>query len=248
VELSWTTFLLEIVNFLALVWILKRFFYRPVLDVIARRREGIEKSLADAQAVRTQAEQLQQQYEGRIADWEREKQKARDDLARDIETQRTTRLAELEETLQRERDKASVADTRRKEDAVRKIEEAALLQGARFAARLLEKASGPELEKRLIDMVIDELADLSDERIDEIRTGFGEAPDAVVVTSAHAIGEERRREVEPAIRKLVEPETPIRFEQDPDLLAGIRIAVGAWLLGANVRDELKGFAELGRVE
>ncbi len=37
-ELNWSTLLLEIVNFLVLVWILKRFLYRPVLQVIEERR------------------------------------------------------------------------------------------------------------------------------------------------------------------------------------------------------------------
>ena len=41
-EVDWTTFALEIINFLILVWILKRFFYHPVLDIIARRRICIE--------------------------------------------------------------------------------------------------------------------------------------------------------------------------------------------------------------
>ena len=39
---DWTTFLLQIVNFVVLVWLLGGFLYRPVMDVIARRREGIE--------------------------------------------------------------------------------------------------------------------------------------------------------------------------------------------------------------
>lgn len=39
-QIDWTTFVLEIVNFLALVWLLKRFLYTPVLDVLARRRAG----------------------------------------------------------------------------------------------------------------------------------------------------------------------------------------------------------------
>ena len=36
-QLDWTTFILEIVNFLVLLWILKRFFFRPVREAIARR-------------------------------------------------------------------------------------------------------------------------------------------------------------------------------------------------------------------
>ena len=49
-EMDWSTFILEIINFLILVWILKRFLYRPILEVIARRREGVEKTLSEARA------------------------------------------------------------------------------------------------------------------------------------------------------------------------------------------------------
>ena len=40
-ELSGSTFVLEIINFLILVWILKRFLYKPVLGVIAKRRKSM---------------------------------------------------------------------------------------------------------------------------------------------------------------------------------------------------------------
>ena len=49
-ELDWTTFALEIINFLVLVWMLKRFLYRPVLATLAERRAGIERTLAEARA------------------------------------------------------------------------------------------------------------------------------------------------------------------------------------------------------
>ena len=62
-EFDWTTFTLEIINFLILVWILKRFLYRPILDVIAKRRAGIEKTLADAQRIETEAIEIKQQNE-----------------------------------------------------------------------------------------------------------------------------------------------------------------------------------------
>ena len=49
-ELTWSTFILEIINFLILVWILKRFLYKPVMDAIAKRRASIEQSMQDAAA------------------------------------------------------------------------------------------------------------------------------------------------------------------------------------------------------
>jgi F-type H+-transporting ATPase subunit b len=66
-ELNWSTFVLEIINFLVLVWILQRLLYKPVLAVIARRRAGIEKTLADAKHLQAEAERLKAQYESRLA-------------------------------------------------------------------------------------------------------------------------------------------------------------------------------------
>ena len=66
-ELDWTTFWLEIVNFLVLVWLLKRFLYRPVADAVARRRAAIERSVSEARSRAEQAEGLERQYRGRLA-------------------------------------------------------------------------------------------------------------------------------------------------------------------------------------
>ena len=37
-QFDWTTFVLEVLNFLVLLWILKRFLYQPVLDVLDARQ------------------------------------------------------------------------------------------------------------------------------------------------------------------------------------------------------------------
>ena len=71
-ELNWSTFALEIINFLVLVWILKRFFYQPVLEVIARRRAGIEKTRTEALQLQDEAQALRSQYENRLTEWDKE--------------------------------------------------------------------------------------------------------------------------------------------------------------------------------
>ena len=49
--LDWSTFLLELFNFLILIWILKRFLYAPVKAAIEARRERVESVLAQANAI-----------------------------------------------------------------------------------------------------------------------------------------------------------------------------------------------------
>ena len=246
-ELNWSTFVLEILNFLVLVWILKHFLYKPVLDVIARRRAGIEKVHADAEALHKDAEGLKQQYEGRLADWEQERRQLRETLASELDAERAGKLAELQTTLEQEAQKAQVAEARRQADATRNIEETALLQGAGFATRLLEQAAGPDTESRLVELLIAGLAGMPAERITALRNNYGEVPE-VVVASAFTLADGQRQRLEQALAAVTGPDLPLRFEQDSDLLAGVRITVGPWVLGANLQDELQGFMQLAHDE
>lgn len=247
-ELNWSTVVLEILNFLILVWILKRFLYQPVLDMIARRRAGIEKTLADAEARHAEAVSLQEQYEGRLAEWNKERQQARETLSRELEAERSRKLAELHTDLEQEQEKARVAGVRRQADAVRRLEETALLQGTRFTTRLLQAASGPELEARLVDLAIKGLTELPAERVSALRNSYGKPLGSVRVASAFPLADDQRQRLGQALASIAGEEIPQHFEQDSALLAGVRISIGAWVLGVNLQDELKGFMELAHAD
>jgi F-type H+-transporting ATPase subunit b len=243
VELNWSTFVLEIVNFLILVWILKHFLYKPVLAVIARRQAAINKSMSDAEAMQTDARQLQQKYSSRLQNWDEERQRAREALSRELETERSRQMAELQNELKQESEKARVAEQRRHEDVTRKLEETALLQSAGFASRLLQQAAGPDVEIRLAELLISGLNSLPEERIAHLRSSNEQAPHAILVVSVFPLESELRQQLEQALLKVSGPGFPLQYEQDASLLAGLRITIGAWVLGVNLHDELKGFME-----
>ena len=48
--IDWFTVGAQALNFLVLVWVLKHFLYKPILDAIAAREKGIAAKLADADA------------------------------------------------------------------------------------------------------------------------------------------------------------------------------------------------------
>jgi len=246
-ELNWSTFVLEIINFLVLVWILKRFLYRPVLDVIARRRASIEAQLAESQRLHDEADTLKRNYENRLADWDHERQLARDTLAQELDTERVQQMQALQTTLAQEREKAQVAESRQRTEAVRKIEHQAMQQSAQFASRLLAEATGPELEMRLLDLLLDNLTTLTPEQITALRTQWGQPPASITVASAYPLPEDRKQRLQEKLAEVTGLNVPIQYTQKTDLLAGLRITIGAWILNANVRDELQGFVEFARV-
>lgn len=243
-ELSWSTFVFEIINFLILVWILKRCLYQPVLGVIARRREGVEKTLADAQALKAEAEALQDQYRRRLADWEQEKAQAWEALQREINAERNRQMEQLQTTLAQERERDRILEVRRLEELARRQEEAAIVLAGRFAQRLLERLAGPELEARLIDATLEDLAQLPAERREALQTAYENDTVPLQISGAYPLDEARKERLQQALHRLLGRTADCRFNQAPELIAGLRITLGSWVVRANLHDELHFFTEI----
>ena len=241
-ELNWTTFVLEILNFLVLVWLLKRFFYQPVQAMVVRRQAAIKAQLDMAEEQQRQAEQLRQQYENRLADWESEREVARQSLQREIEEERGRLLQALQQGLEAEREKAAVLAERRQGEQVHEAEVQALAQGARFVARLLERVASPEVEAQLFTLLLAEIEALPASQREALHALENGNPLEVVVASAYPLSAEQQRALQQPLQALVSAELHFSYRQKPELLAGLRVTVGPWVMHANLHDELKTFA------
>jgi len=247
VEFTFSTLILELINFLVLVWILKRFLYRPVLDIVARRRARIDEMMANAKRVEKEAQLLKERYEKRRGEWESEQAEARDTLAHELNDERARQLAVLRRDLEEEVEKNRAAEARRLTDLRDTLEKQGLALGARFASRLLAGTAAADLQGKLLDLF---LADLDASPRDRI-VGFLGKPelplDAVDVASAFELTGMQQQALRERAKTLCGADVPVRFSVDPSLLAGIRLATGGCVLGLNLKDELDGFARLSDV-
>ena len=247
-ELNWSTFVLEIFNFLVLVWILEHFLYQPLLDMIARRRAIIENQLSEAEQHHAEANALKQQYERRLADWELERQKAMDKLMHEVEENRSHQLEKLKSELAQETEKNRVTESRQHQQVIRDIEQRALQQAAEFSSRLLAEAAGPELENRLFELLLQGLNAMPAEQVSSLSNEWGTPPELIRVCSAYPLADDQRQQLENTLSRVTGLSVPVHYEEDANLLAGLHIIIGAWLLQLNVRDELQGFKEFTHVE
>lgn len=242
-QFDWTTFALEIINFLVLVWILQRLLYRPVMNAIARRRTAIETTLAQAQAAEARAQALQQQYEGRLAASQAEKAAARSQLGREIEAERERMLEALRGEIAREREKREARERQAMQDARRRLQEEAHRAAAAFAARLLERLSGSGLTAAICALAVEDLASLPRDKAQALRAALERQSMRAKATSAHPLGAAERTALAGAMERLAGGPLSMEFGVDPSLVAGLSIDAGPWLLRADVRDELQFFAE-----
>lgn len=241
--LDWSTFLLELVNFLILIWILKRFLYVPVKAAIEARRQRVEGVLAQAQTTRSEAERLRAEYESREQAWAAEREQARAALERDLGAERNRRLDELQAEIQRQRKKAAILEARQTQETARRTQGEALALAAGFGSRLLARFADPALEARLVEMVIEDLPNLSETHRQILAAAADDDAGRVHVQSAYPLSDEQRADLEATLSAAAGRELRCTLDRDPDLIAGLRIDAGPLVLRANLRDELRFFAE-----
>ncbi|MEN8261404.1 MAG: F0F1 ATP synthase subunit delta [Pseudomonadota bacterium] len=242
-ELDWSTFFLEIFNFLVLVWILRHFFYVPVLTAIEQRRKSIADSLAQAETQRAEAAEMEKKYRARLDEWEEEKQRARDVMHKEINEERERLLQGLKTTLENERRKERVLAERRLAEERRKPQEQALAQAAAFAGKLLRRLAGPELDHRLYRLLMEDLPNLPRDCCETLRAVYSEKQLPARVTTARALGPRERDDLQRVLVELAGRTIECAFVEDPALISGLRINIGPLVLQANLRDELHFFAE-----
>lgn len=243
-ELNWGTFILEIINFLVLVWLLKHFLYQPVKAVVARRRERITAELEEADVRQKEAEALREQYENRLVDWENEREEARRVLQQEMEAERNRLSERLQQELAAEREKAAVLAERQLEELARKNEAQALEQGARFVSRLLEDIASPEVQARLLELLLKELKQLPPAQRDALQAKDNDKAVQVVVLSAFPLSDAVKERLTQRVDSLVAGNHVYEWREDRKLIAGLRITVGPWVIHANLHDELKTFAAI----
>ena len=60
---DWRLFAAQVVNFLVIAYIFKRFLYKPLLDVLSKRNQAIKKGLKDAENAAKASEQAENEKE-----------------------------------------------------------------------------------------------------------------------------------------------------------------------------------------
>ena len=241
-EIDWTTFALEVLNFLVLVWLLKRFFYRPVLAVIEARRAETARTIADAEAVRRDAESLKREYQAHLAQVDKERAAAMARLDAEIAAGRARRLAAVGAEIAEERKRREALEARERSEAALALERQATAIAARFATRLLERLASPELEAKLADLALGELGVAGSDKLEALHSALKDPEASIRVVSAYPLDAGRRAAFSEALGRLAGRSLAPKFAEDTALKAGVCIMAGSWVLMANLRDELHFFA------
>lgn len=239
-QIDWLTVAAQIVNFLVLVWLLKRFLYGPITKAMERREERIATRLREAEEKREAAEAEAEAYRDKQAELDRQSKELLEEARRAAaEERRSLEQAARDEVAARKRGWLEQLTAERRsfaEDLRRRSADAFYA----VARRALGDLADAELEAQLVQAFIRQLGALDDETVEKIRAASGTDGGDVVVESRFALDANLKRQLTRALHDRLGEDVRVDYAEAEGLDVGIALVAGsqqvAWTIGHYLDD------------
>ncbi|MBB5374239.1 F0F1 ATP synthase subunit delta [Acidocella aromatica] len=236
-RIDFWTLVLQTVNVLILIWLLQKFFWRPVAGVIAQRRTAAQAMLAKAEQTRKDAEAERAGIEQTRAGFAQER--AAILTAAQEEAARLAQSAEAKAAAAAQKLAAETRETlaTEQQEAQARLRAQATELAVDIAGKLVSRFDGTALRAAFLDGAITELA----VQPAEMRQDIAE----LTLTSAAELPPEEKQEASQRLAALFGPALKVTFQVDPALLGGLELQAGhlrltnSWRADlARIREEL----------
>jgi len=222
-HIDWWTLALQTANVLILIWLLTRFLFRPVADIVARRQDEANKLLDAAADTRRQAEDARADLDRAHAGIAAERNKAIADGHAAAETERTALLARTNEEMTKLRAEAEAAIARGRLAMEKTLIDRVRDLSVDIARRLLGRVGSAAGTDAFLAGLAEQMRALPpQDRAALAQASKGEGAEMEIVTAA-PLGADATERVRHAVWEALGGEPALVFRSDPAVIAGIEL-------------------------
>ena len=238
--IDWFTVGAQVLNFLVLVWLLKRYLYKPILDAIDARETRIAQELAGADAKKAEAQKEQDDFKHKNEVFDQQRAALLSKATDEAQTERKRLIDEAR--------KAADALSVKRSEALRN--EARTLNksvGARatqevfaIARKTLKDLATATLEERMTAVFTDRLRELDGKEKSVFAGAIKAAPGPALIRSAFDLPQEQRAAIQAALNEAFGTDVRVRFETAPELISGIEFTASGQKVAWSIDNYLEG--------
>src|SRR5674476_205069 len=235
---DWFTVGAQTLNFLVLVWLMKRFLYKPILDAIDAREKRIALALLDAVLKQTAAQKERDEFQKKNEDFDHQRNDLLSQAKDEAKAERQRLLDEARQVAEALRAKKQDALTSElqtlHQDIVRRSREEVFA----IANKVLTDLAGTPLEQRMAEVFTRRLRALHGKAKETLGAALKTAPEPAVVRSAFALPADERAKIQNVINETFSVDVHLRFETAPDLVSGIELTANGQKVAWSIADYL----------
>jgi len=221
-EINWFTLIAQILNFFLLVWLLKRFLYKPILKAIDKRESNIIAELNDAEAKKTEALKEREEYKQKNLSFDLERKELFDQAifeSKELQAELLEKARDEAQDLKNHLEKLSKEKQQNRDNTLAlKIQEEVF----EVSRKVLSDLASASLEEQVTIIFIKKLESLKDQEVKEFRNALKTSE--ISLRSAFPLTEKQQNRIADQINNLLGANTNIRFEVSPELIGGIELS------------------------
>ena len=236
--LDWFTIGAQALNFLVLVWLMKRFLYKPILNAIDAREKLIAKELADADAKKSEAQKERDEFQKKNEEFDQQRAAL---LTKATDEAKAERLRLIEEArkaadaLSAKRQESLINDAHNLNQAISRLTQKEVFAITRKALTDLATTS---LEERMGEVFDRRLRELNGQAKNVLGEALKNNSEPALIRSTFDLPEAQRAAIQNALNETFSAGIHIRFETSPDLVSGIELSANGQKVGWTIADYL----------
>ncbi len=237
--IDWFTVCAQALNFIILVWLLKRFLYKPILDAVDAREQRIATELADADAKKAEAQKERDEFHHKNEQFNQERAMLLSKATDEAKAERQRLLDDARkaaDALSVKRQQTLLNDAHNLNQAIRHRTQQEVFAIARKALMDLATTS---LEERISEVFTRRLRTMDGKAKQGLAEALKTASDPALVRSAFDLPAEQRATIQNALNETFSAEVRVRFETAADLVSGIEFTTNGQKLSWSIADYLE---------
>src|SRR5580698_10078040 len=236
--IDWFTVGAQALNFLLLVWLLKRFLYKPVLNAVDAREKLIAAELADAAGKKTEAQKESDEFRKKNDEFDQQRAALLRKATGDAKAEQGRLLDEARKAADAigvKRQETLLSDAKNLNEAIVRRTRQEVFAITRKALTDLATVS---LEERLGEVFTRRLREMNGKTKECIAGALKTASDPALLRSTFDLPAEQRAAIQNALNETFASEVRIRFETAPDLIGGIELTTNGQKVAWSIADYL----------
>jgi len=236
--IDWFTVSAQALNFILLIWLLKRFLYKPILAAVDTREQRIAAELADAETHKAEAQKKYAEYQLKIEQFEQQRAALLSQAVQQVGIERQKLLDEAKaaaDALAAGRRSALLSGERSLNQVVRRQTEEQVFAIARKALTDLASVS---LEERIGEVFTRQLRTMNDAAKSALAAALKTAEEPARVRSAFELPAAQRAAIQHALNETFTADVHVRFETTPELVSGIELTSNGQRISWSIADYL----------
>ncbi len=222
--IDWFTVGAQMINFLILIWLLKKFLYRPIIKAMASREQGLVDRLQGVEIQMSEAEQLKKHYEVNLQQLDSDKDNILAEARQQAETDRTLQLQSLNDELQQEKKRFDEEMYQQQQELGGVINRDIAEKALQLGGKILSDLADQSLEQQVVEHFLHNLAALPADEQSVLQQAISE-DDAVTIISRFPLNETQRDKIRSRLDQFATVRE-IVFELNEQLICGITLETG----------------------